>query len=129
MQSYPPVLSLIVVDDDEQIRQAFGRLLRSYGHHVRAFESAEAFLAQDAAADCAILDVGLPGISGLELEERLRTPHGRIPIVFVTGSNERAVLAAVQRTGCQVLQKPVEEEGLLEAIARAVSTASGSIPQ
>ena len=65
-------LVLAVVDDDPDVRSALRRLLRSHGHDVHAFESAEAYLAADCRADCAILDIQLPGLSGLDLEGRLR---------------------------------------------------------
>lgn len=127
MHAHTPTLTLIVVDDDEHIRRAFERLLRSHGHAVRVFASAEDCLARHEAADCAILDIGLPGLGGLELERRLLTPNGRIPVVFVTAGDEFPILAAVQRSGCQLLKKPVDEHTLLAAIARAI--ASGSISQ
>jgi FixJ family two-component response regulator len=112
-------LTLVVVDDDEHIRRAVGRLLRSHGHRVVAFDSAEAYLAGTCDADCVILDIGLPGMSGLELNQRL-TAHGpHPPIVFVTAYDELKVLAAVQETQCPFLRKPIDEIGLLDAIARA----------
>jgi FixJ family two-component response regulator len=120
MRAHTSTLTLIVVDDDEQIRRAFGRLLRSHGHEVHVFESAEDCLAHHDHADCAILDIGLPGLSGLELEKRLRTTHGKMPVVFVTARDELKILAAVQRTGCPFLKKPVDEQVLLAAIERAV---------
>jgi len=66
-------LTLIVVDDDLDIRQAVGRSLRSHGYEVHLFESGEECLAQDRDADCAIVDIGLPGVNGFEMEEQLRT--------------------------------------------------------
>ena len=118
--AHTSILTLIVVDDDEHIRRAFGRLLRSHGHDVHVFESAEDCLARHLEADCAIVDIGLPGLSGLDLEKRLYTSHGRMPVVFVTARDEQPILAAVQRSGCQCLTKPVDEQMLLAAIGRAV---------
>jgi FixJ family two-component response regulator len=68
----PSPLTVIVVDDDVDIRRAVGRSLRSYGHRVHLFESGEECLAQNWDGDCAIVDIGLPGVSGLEMAERLR---------------------------------------------------------
>ena len=112
-------LTLLVVDDDAQIRRAVGRFLRSQGHEVLAFDSAEAYLASGCPADCAILDIDLPGISGLELAEELGKEGRRMPVVFVTAHDELDILAAVQRTCRPFLRKPLDANGLLSAIARA----------
>ena len=96
-------------------------LLRSHGHSVTVFPSAEEYLAQDVEAHCAILDVALPGISGLELVERMNVLGRRVPVVFITAHVESAVMAAVQRTRRPLLRKPLVEDDLLDAIARATS--------
>lgn len=111
---------LAVVDDDRDICRALERLLRSYGHEVHVFESAEAYLAQGCVADCAIVDVELPGLSGLELEERMHLEGRGIPVVFITAHRDLAVRAAA-RTQRPFLEKPIDEDGLLDAIAGAVS--------
>lgn len=121
MPARPSRMILAVVDDDHDIRRALGRLLRSYGHEVHVFESAEAYLAQNCAADCAILDIELPGLSGLELAERM-THEGRgIPVVFITAHRDLAIRAAIRRTHRPFLEKPLDEEGLLDAIAQATN--------
>jgi FixJ family two-component response regulator len=112
-------LTLVVIDDDEHIRRAVGRFLRSHGHQVHAFESAEAYLARSCEADCAILDIDLPGISGLQLHERLRQEGRGIPIVFITAHDELRMVAAVKGTQSPLLRKPLDEHVLLDAIARA----------
>ena len=114
------ILNLIIVDDDPDIRRGLAMLLRSHGHHVTVFESAEDFLARDLEVHCAILDIALPGMSGLELNDRMTASGRRMPVVFITAKVERSVLAAVQRTGHAVLKKPLVENGLLEAIAGAI---------
>ena len=114
-------LTVVVVDDDERIRRAIGRLLRSHGHIVHVFDSAEAYLAEECRADCAILDIELPNISGLELSERLRANGRPIPVVFITAHDELHILAAVQQTRSPLLKKPIDEQELLDAIARAMS--------
>ena len=88
---------------------------------MTVFASAEEYLAQDIEAHCAILDVALPGISGLELVERMRVSGRRLPVVFITAHVESAVTRAVQRTRRPLLRKPLVEDDLLEAIARATS--------
>ena len=119
MTGRPSTLTLVVVDDDEHIRRAVGRLLRSLGHTVHVFESAEAYLAGSCQADCAILDIDLPGISGLQLEEQLRRQGHRMAVVFVTAHDERNFLDAVRDTRWPYLKKPIDEHGLLDAIRRA----------
>jgi FixJ family two-component response regulator len=109
-------LTLVVVDDDTDIRRAVGRSLRSYGHKVHLFESGEAYLAEDCHADCAIVDIGLPGVSGLEVEEQLRKSGRGLPVVFITAHDDLAT-RAVRTTGMPVLRKPLDEHDLLDAIA------------
>src|SRR4026207_1627345 len=82
-------LTLVVVDDDTDIRRAVGRSLRSYGHKVHLFESGEAYLAGHCKADCAIVDIGLPGVNGLEMEEQLRKSGRGIPVVFITAHEQK----------------------------------------
>src|SRR5262245_16212126 len=113
-------LTLVVVDDDMDIRKAVGRSLRSYGHEVHLFESGEAYLAQPCHADCAIVDLGLPGVNGLEMEERMRRDGRGIPVVFITAHDDLANIA-VRRTPMQVLRKPLDERDLLDAIAQATA--------
>jgi FixJ family two-component response regulator len=108
-------LTLIVVDDDTDIRRAVGRSLRSHGHHVHLFKSGEEYLAQPCEADCAIVDIGLPGVSGLEMEEEMRKRACTIPVVFITAHDDMANRAS-QKTSMPVLRKPLEERDLLEAI-------------
>lgn len=88
---------------------------------MHVFDSAEAYLARECRADCAILDIDLPGISGLELDEQLRKDGRPLPVVFITAHDELATLAAVQRVRGQFLRKPLDASGLLNAIARATT--------
>ncbi len=117
----PSHLLLAVVDDDRDIRRALERLLRSYGHEVMVFESAEAYLAQNRSADCAILDIELPGLSGLELEERMTREGRETPVVFITAHRDLAARAAARLPRRSFLEKPIDEDGLIDAIARATS--------
>jgi two-component system response regulator FixJ len=114
-------LTLIVVDDDRDVRRAMGRSLRSFGHDVHLFESGEAYLSQRCQADCAIVDIGLPGVSGLEMEERLRQSGSGMPIVFITAHDNMAT-RAMSATPMPVLKKPLDEDDLLDAIAQVTGT-------
>jgi FixJ family two-component response regulator len=120
MQALPSTLTLVVVDDNAHVLRAVSRFLRSYGHAVHAFESAEAYLARSCQADCAVIDIELPGISGLELEARMRQDGRGIPVVFITAHDELDTLTAVQQTHRPLLKKPLDQNGLLDAIARAI---------
>jgi FixJ family two-component response regulator len=114
-------LTVAIVDDDESIRKALGRLLRTAGYNVAAFTSAEEFLNDDTRPDCLILDVRLPGISGVELERRLRILDVRVPILFITGLGDDAMRQTVKRTGRPCLPKPIDEKILMEALARLIA--------
>jgi len=116
-------LTLVVVDDDTDIRRAVGRSLRSHGHKVHLFESGEAYLAEHCEADCAIVDIGLPGVNGLEMEEQLRKSGRGIPVVFITAHDDLAT-RALRKTGMPVLRKPLDESDLLDAIAQVTGAAT-----
>ena len=96
------------------------RLLRNARLDVHSFASAEALLASAGRYACLVLDLHLPGLSGLELAERLRVEGDRTPIVFVTGSGDDLIREVKHRTGQTCLAKPVDEASLLMAIATAV---------
>jgi CheY-like chemotaxis protein len=112
--------TLVVVEDDDHVRRALTRWLCSRGYGVRAFDSAEAWLAGICPADGAIIDINLPGMSGLELDERLRREGRAIPIVFITAHDEPG--PAASRV---VLQKPLEAQALLNAIELALAARDG----
>jgi FixJ family two-component response regulator len=117
----PSKLVLAIVDDDQDVRRALSRLLKSCGHVVHTFESAEAYLARDCDADCAILDIQLPGISGLELEGRMKQGGNHVGVVFITAHDGPEVRDAIRETRRPFLKKPFDEGGLLDAIARATA--------
>jgi DNA-binding NtrC family response regulator len=108
-----------IVDDDESIRKATKRLIESVGRRVEDFASAEAFLSSgrpDKSA-CLILDVRLPGKSGLELQSQLRALGSKVPIVFITAHGDAAVRAkALEGGAVDFLQKPFSEKALFKAI-------------
>jgi FixJ family two-component response regulator len=115
-------LLVAIVDDDELFRRSVERLLRSAGFRVEAFGSAEDFLERDAldGAACAVLDVKLPGMNGLELQQRLIERGHRIPIVFVSAHGDSVLRAHALRAGAiEFLKKPFDDSTLLDALERA----------
>jgi FixJ family two-component response regulator len=120
----PERLTLAIVEDDREVRTALNRLLRSMGHHVHIFESAEAFDEHPAQVDCLILDVRLPGLSGIELQQRLRNKGSRVPVVFITGDSDpvlRNRSRDMDASAAPAIAKPFSDDELMEAIARAMS--------
>jgi FixJ family two-component response regulator len=112
-----------IVDDDESVRDSISSLLRSAGFKTAAFESAEAFLNSDHKTDpaCLVLDVRMPGLSGLELQSQLQDRNNLIPIIFVTAHTEEEVRAkAIQQGATAFLNKPFSDEVLLSAIHLAI---------
>jgi FixJ family two-component response regulator len=115
--------TVIIIDDDESVRRALRRLVRSVGLKAETFATAEDFLLapEKPRPDCLVLDVHLPGQSGLELQEQLAAAGRQIPIVFVTAYGEEKVRErALQEGAVAFLQKPFEEQSLLNAIAAAL---------
>ena len=114
-----------VVDDSESVRESLPDLLQQVGFTVHTFASAEAFLASEAGVDttCLILDVGLPGMSGPDLQQELARRGKAIPIVFITAQGDRSLgprLTAAGAVAC--LFKPFSDTALLEAVEVAVRT-------
>jgi FixJ family two-component response regulator len=119
-----PQLTIFVIDDDESVRKALRRLLRSMGLNVQTFASAEEFLnAALPPPDCLVLDVRMPGgLSGLELQERLARGGLCIPIIFITGHEDQQARHQAMAAGAiDFLQKPFDDQLLLEAVARAAA--------
>src|SRR6266404_4137506 len=113
-----------VVDDDASVREAVGGLLRSVGMTVETFGSAREFLASARrdAPSCLVLDVELPGLSGLDLQQELVKGNVRVPIIFLTGHGDIPMsVRAIQAGAIDFLTKPVERKPLLEAIERALA--------
>ena len=113
-------MRIAVVDDDTSVRTALKRLLVACGHDVRLYASAEELLEhRDAVeADCYLLDIYQPKLSGLELAERIRSEGSRAPFVLMTGHDDENTATAVARSGLPVLLKPFEEEAFLAAIGQ-----------
>ena len=116
-----------VVDDSESVRESLPDLLEQVGFAVQAFASAEAFLASDAAGTtrCLVLDVGLPGMSGPDLQQELKRRGAAIPIVFITAQPDRTLRPRLLAAGALAcLFKPFSDTALLEAVDAAIRTRS-----
>jgi FixJ family two-component response regulator len=121
--------TIFVIDDDASVRKAFRRVIALAGHTVEVFSSAEAYLRQ-AAPDgpgCLVLDIRMPGMSGLDLQRSVKaTPH-ELPIVFVTGhGDDQAREQALSGGAVAVIDKPVDMGELLSAIAQALRLSVGT---
>jgi FixJ family two-component response regulator len=124
--SYVAVPFLIsIVDDDASVREALCRLLRSVGFAVRAFASAEEYSSADPPGntDCLLLDVRMPGRSGIELQRQLIAGDSKIPVIIITAYDDESVRAqALSYHARDVLIKPFSEEALLNAISKVLTT-------
>lgn len=112
-----------VVDDDESVRESLPDLLRQFGYTAAAFPSAEDFLASDVVGEtnCLLLDIAMPGMSGLDLQQELIRRRQGIPIVFITAhadSTDRPRFIA--RGAVECLFKPFSEASLLDALDAAL---------
>jgi FixJ family two-component response regulator len=111
---------VMIVDDDESVRRAARRLIRSYGFPVETFASADDFLASGRLSEtaCLVLDVQMPGLNGLELQSRLVAAGGhQVPIIFITAFNDENARAQALKAGALCyLVKPFEEADLLNSI-------------
>jgi FixJ family two-component response regulator len=118
-------LLVSIVDDDESVRESLPDMLRQFGFATRAFSSAGAFLESDVVGQtgCLILDVMMPGMSGLDLQRELAGRRQRIPIVFITASADTTIRPRVLADGAvECLLKPFSETALLEAVNAAFHT-------
>jgi FixJ family two-component response regulator len=112
-----------IVDDDESVRESLPDLLREFGFAVRAFSSAQEFLASGCVDEtrCLILDIAMPGISGPELQQELKRLGREIPIIFITGQKDETTRAQVLQQGAAgFLLKPFSDAALLGAIKTAL---------
>lgn len=122
------LVSLIgVVDDDEFVRDALSRLLRSAGYKCAVFSSPLEFLdSGPPEADCLLLDIQMPGLSGLELQAKLREMDRGVPVIFVTAKADNEVRARALRQGAAAFfTKPFNDAALLEAIQSAMQNRLG----
>jgi FixJ family two-component response regulator len=116
--------SVFVVDDDESVRNALGRLLRSVGLRSKSFADASSFCAEPPGTEpaCLVLDVELPGLNGLELQAQLTAAGISMPIIFVTGRGDIPMSVRAMKAGAQeFLTKPVDQQLLLAAVHQALA--------
>ncbi|MEZ2126905.1 MULTISPECIES: response regulator transcription factor [unclassified Sinorhizobium] len=119
----PPVPTIAVVDDDQAIREAMDDLVRSCGYECRLFSSAEEFLSFEprSAIDCMLVDVKMPGLSGIELQAELNKHSDRPPMIFVTSyKDERTRNSALNGGAFAFLAKPVDIEKLIGYLESAL---------
>jgi FixJ family two-component response regulator len=122
-----PLPRVYLVDDDASVRKALTRVLESAGHPVETFESARQFLASGRAQcspGCLVLDVRMPELSGLDLQEELRRANALLPIVFITGHGDIPMSVRAMKAGAaDFLAKPVKAADLKRAVATALARA------
>ena len=122
--------TVFVVDDEDTVRKALARLIRSAGMTARTFPTAEAFLAENHAvpASCLVLDVRLPGLNGLQLQEALNRTGYPIAIIFITGHGDVPTSVRAMKAGAvDFLQKPFAGPDLLDAIRLAVGRTQDAV--
>ena len=123
----PATPNVFLVDDDPSVRRALARLIKSAGHQVQTFASAEEFLGTRAAGEeaaCLVLDVRMPGLTGIELQRQLQTLNRHVPIVFMTGHGNIPMSVQAMKAGAvDFLPKPVKDTDLLRAIEQALARA------
>jgi FixJ family two-component response regulator len=115
--------TVFVIDDDQDMRDALGNLFRSVGHDVKLFGSTAEFL-QDNSSDvpgCLVLDVRLPGMSGLDFQNKLASTNASIPIIFMTGHGDIPMSVRAMKAGAvDFLTKPFRDQDMLDAVTRAM---------
>jgi FixJ family two-component response regulator len=118
-------IRIALVDDEAPVRTALGRLLRMADYEVLAYPSGEEFLAAlgECMPDCALLDIHLPGLTGIQVQMRLKADQVQLPVVFITASDDPAVdRSALDAGGLRVLRKPFSNQELLASIMFALQT-------
>ena len=117
----PPLV--VIVDDDESVRESLPDLLMLFGFAARAFSSAGAFVASDCVDQtrCLILDVAMPGMSGPDLQQELKRRRREIPIIFITACRDEILCAhLIQQGAVACLFKPFSDSALLDALNTAL---------
>lgn len=121
--SPPRNVHIVVVDDDDSFRDATEWLIKTLGYNVAVYESAESFLHEcpDRNADCIISDINMPGMTGLELKERLNEEGNCVPVIFVSAQTDPSLPDRVVACGgLALLQKPFKGQNLIDAIMHAI---------
>ena len=118
------VPTVYIIDDDARVRASIQGLLKSAGLHSIGFETAEQFWQEEAAdgPSCLILDVSLPGISGLDFQQQLRAAGRPIPVIFITGHGDIPMSVKAMKSGAvEFLTKPFGDQDLLNAVEQALA--------
>ena len=121
--------TVYVVDDDAAVRTAIGMLMRSIGHRTLTFGSAAEFLDNydPSSNGCVVLDVRMPGMSGLDVQDRLNELGAKIPIIFVTGHGDVPMAVQAMRSGAEeFLQKPFRDQDLIDRVNQALKKSAAS---
>lgn len=119
-----------IVDDDISVRESMEMLVRCAGYQPETFASAQAFLNHQRVHTpaCLVLDIGLPGLNGLGLQQHLAASRNEMPIIFVTGCNDVPVTVQAMKAGAQeFLTKPFDDEVLLSAIRHAIERSQAAV--
>jgi len=121
-------MTVFLVDDDASVRRALARLIKSAGHQVESFASARQFLDRGYCSEgpsCVVLDVQMPGLSGLDLQGELQGSGMNLPIIFITGHGDVPTSVRAMKAGAvDFLQKPVKDIDLLRAIEQSLARAA-----
>jgi FixJ family two-component response regulator len=122
-----PSSKVFLVDDDDSVRRGLGRLIKSGGYEVQTFVSARGFLESgdyNKGPACLVLDVRMPGLSGLDLQRELQAANAILPIIFITGHGDIPTTVRAMKAGAvDFLAKPVKDVVLLRAIEQALARA------
>ena len=123
---------VFVVDDDVSVRESLESLIRCEGWRSEAFQSADEFLARPRATtpSCLVLDLTLPGLDGLELQERIATDRSDMPIIFISGYGDVPKTVRAMKAGAvEFLTKPLNDDDLLSAIRQAIERSQSTLAQ
>ena len=119
-----PLPTVFVVDDDASVRKSLARLLKSAGYRPESFASAEEFIdrwERDPVPGCVLLDIQMPGLDGLQLQQKLQTATHGIPIIFITGHGDIPSSVTAMKAGAvDFFPKPFNDEDLLRAVREAI---------
>src|ERR1700677_4876620 len=123
---------VFVVDDDISVRESLEALIRCEGWRSEAFQSADEFLARPRTAtpSCLVLDLTLPGLNGLELQERIAGDRSDMPIIFISGYGDVPKTVRAMKAGAvEFLTKPLNDDDLLSAIRQAIERSQSTLAQ
>jgi len=128
----PTTPIVFVVDDDVSVRESLELLIQTEGWQPETFASAQEFLARPRAPvpSCLVLDVSMPDLNGLELQQRLAPDRGDMPIIFITGHGDIPMSVRAMKAGAiEFLTKPFGDEALLNAIGHAIERSQAALDQ